>query len=233
MHSVKVSKEKSDLYKKLRALKKLPKSEETDALIVQTRRDYLGASGSTVDGSTYYYQSFECKFQSDGSKVIVVYEKEDTDDHWSPYTINTFMTDEQASAFLGYAVEDTEAYHCEFYGSGWISNDDSQYTDNDGDFHDDASLRASLGLTNAKGYWQSGDPVFVSPSEILRGQKIVITYDINQNNEEDEFRIVIDKIIPPNFDIAETNPLNIILVIFFIFFIFMYFLKCGCLSSLS
>jgi len=202
--------------KKVRSLKKLPKSDETDALILQTRRDYLGATGSTVDGDTYYYQSFDCKFQSDGSKVIVVYEKQDTDNWWYAYTIHTFMTDAQASEFLGFNVDDTQANHCEFYEAYWISNDGSQYTDDDWNFHGDLSLRATLGLTNAKGYWAEGDPVYVKPSEILRGQKIVINYD------GDDYPI-IEKIIPPNYD--NTNPLNIILVIFFIFFIFMYFLK--------
>ena len=178
---MKISGEQKAVLNELRALRKLPKTSETDTSILSKRGALRSLGSGSVDdnGTTVYFQSFVGKFR-DGRKGVVVYSKRADDNYyWEPVALFTWLTDEAASAYFGQDVNDLYADHCEFYEANWNSNDAS---DDWPEFLDDNGLRTSLGISDAKGYFDGGDDVYVTPAEILHGQKIVIYYEDNSNS---------------------------------------------------
>jgi len=177
----KISGAQKSVLNELRALRKLPKTFETDTSILSKRAALRSLGSGSVDdnGTTVYFQSFVGKFR-DGKKGVVVYSKRADDDYyWEPVALFTWLTDEAASAYFGQDVNDLYADHCEFYDANWNSNDAS---DDWPEYLDDNGLRTSLGVLDAKGYFYGGDNVYVTPAEILHGQKIVIYYENSVNN---------------------------------------------------
>jgi hypothetical protein len=180
--NTKISSQQKTVLNEIRSLRKLQKTSENKTLILAKRNELRTRGTGSVDdsGIMVYFQSFSGTFIDGKKKGVVVYSKRADDNYWwEPVALFTWMTDETASAYFGEDVNDLYAGHCEFYESDWNSNDDS---DNWPEFLDDESLQSALGITGAKGYFDGGDDVYVTPAEILHGQKIVIYYSNGGNN---------------------------------------------------
>jgi len=183
---VKISKAASELDKQIRALKKVPITENVKAEIL-AKQSQLRSMGSAVyddGGDIYYYQSFPGRFRN-GKKAVAVYRKQEGDSYWIPAAVFTFMTRSEAAGYFPSDPSNLEAMHCEFYKADYNINDAS---DNWPEFLDDANLRTVLEIYDAKGWFgNSGDEVYVTPREIINGQKIVI---LDSNNND----LVVDAI---------------------------------------
>jgi hypothetical protein len=128
------------------------------------------------------FQAFPGSFES-GSKCIAIFSKLDTNTYWNPWALLTTLTDEEAESLWGTSKR---AMHCEFYDAVWKDRDDGDYS---ADFSEEELL--ALGITNKfKGFFAdtdeglidgAGDNIYVTPSEIVNGQRIVI-----YNNSTDE-----------------------------------------------
>lgn len=128
------------------------------------------------------FQAFSGSFSS-GSKCIAIFAKLDTNAYWTPWALLTTLTDAEAESLWG---TDKQAAHCEFYEAGWQDRDGGDYS---ADFSEEELL--ALGITNEfKGFFGStaeglitgaGDEIYVTPSEITNGQRIVI---YNSNTDE-------------------------------------------------
>ena len=187
---LKVPKQKIILLKEFSKLKKLPKSVENDAKINEKKIQLKASVTLDDDGDLIEFQSFSGKFQN-GSTAVAVYYKYQTNIYWNPVALCTQLNDSQAETMFG--VEDmsyVEANQCGFENTDWISNDSADhvlYFDDLIEFSFTESqinaLETSLGISGFKGYfdgWDNGNyNLYQSPAEILNGQKIMITDDLN------------------------------------------------------
>jgi len=171
-----ISGEQKKFLNEIRTLRKLPKSAENRSSIISMRGQLSTRGTGSIDdeGTTVYFQSFSGKFL-DGKKGVVVYSKRADQTWWDPVALFTWLTTENASAYFGYDTDNLYADHCEFYDADWEGNDNA---DSWPDLLDDDALRTALGIYDAKGWFDGGDEVYVTPAEILHGQKIVIYHEL-------------------------------------------------------
>ena len=181
----KISNNEKTLLKELRALKKLPQNNENKQLL-QLKKEELLSLDRTInvpdeEGPTLIFKLFDGKIYSYvGSRtqlqdlnVVGVYWKVDGDNTWEPFIISTQLTELQADELFG--STGLYAIHCEFYQNNFEAND---YSDQFPEFGED--IFQLLGIDNNKGYFRgsgSGDPVFVTPEEIINGQDVIIIRD--------------------------------------------------------
>ena len=151
-----------------------------------------------VNGITVNYQSFISEFTTGGEKCVVVYSKQEDKNFWIPVALFTWLTTADAISYFNQVnMDDLKAHHCEFYFAGWVDNDNGT-TWPDLTLRDDETLRTSLGISDALGFFigdlgVSSDNVFVTPEEILNGQKIVIlevTYYPNSLQDIDDGTVI-------------------------------------------
>lgn len=166
----KVSPAEKTLHTEIRALRKLPKTPELKTQIAE-KKQQLSSIGNLARGSgqiaTYNYESFEGKLQ-DGSKVVMVFEKEEGNIYWNAYLF-TFLTDAQAKTLFDFdgTTEFIQAYNCGLEFAEWDSNDSG------GNFLD--SIATELGIEGAKGTFEAGHRIYYTdPVDMLRGQSVFI-----------------------------------------------------------
>lgn len=178
--------EQIKLLKELTALKKLPKSDETSVLIEQKNEELINARTRTTEGTdgsspnivTVYFKGFDGEIynysgSADGKnlRVVAVYARYEDDIYWFPWILATNLTN--AEAIELFDVTTTYAWHCEFYGAEFQSNDDSDVFP--GFFNYEEEIFTNLGIANFKGYYFfGGDEVWVTPEEILNGQEVIL-----------------------------------------------------------
>ncbi len=182
---VKISRLQKNIFKELKVLRRQPKTLENDAKILEKKNILKAAVTLDDDGSFVEFQSFSGKFQN-GSTAVAVYFRYDYMVDWEALGLFTFMTDTEAENMFGVSdLTYLDAQQCGFRYTDWISNDaaESSVFFNDTTFSGSqiSNLETSLGISGAKGYFDAYDSgsydLFQSPSEILNGQKIIITDD--------------------------------------------------------
>ena len=166
------------------------------------------------------FEAFHGSFES-GSKCIAIFSKRITDMDWNPWALLTTLTDAEAQALWG---DDKLAAHCEFYDAEWNERDNGDYS---ADFTEEELV--DLGITNEfKGFFGgtngegeidgAGDEIYVTPSDIVNGQRVVI---FNSSSNEAIDYVNFDVNSKSTFWTWDFNALTLLILLFAVFALYM------------
>jgi hypothetical protein len=190
-----ISKQKKEFLDEIKALKKLPRTEENTELIKQKKQEFSTRDSTvTIEDTTVPYE--EVKFKSfDGEiythkgsaaaknlSIVAVYYNFPNDINyaieWELYGVFTRLTETQANELFAYNINDIYGYNCGLRGTDFFNNDNSDtYPDVGFSNTMNGLIVQNLGIQNYKGFFD-GDygsvSIFTSPEDILKEQEIVI-----------------------------------------------------------